>query len=313
MHLLNNNEISPDIENLYTIMDDTINSRTRPIYNIVRAMTYYLSGNSLKYDTIIDSLTTLKSSIRNVIVESFTLEPSAVIDIETVYEKLESLMTKQGNDKFQVITTNYDLVIEKYCEYKSREVIDGFVGNEYSLTYFWRNKWEPHSNNPVYLNKLHGSVSWQKQYDEEREIIKLGDVGLHGANYDVMIAPTLGEKDYNRIPFNALLRRFENTLKDIDVLIVIGFSYRDYELNKIIQDRLKEKLVIISISATSNNDTLSLDKNRVILTKQNSNITQSKTNHKPRVYSYDSDFGPNTIDDICHVLDYVYTTFSSSK
>ena len=319
-NLLSNNAASfPDIEQVYASIDEAINFKKSYICKISRQLQRQIPHSPLtEYDVILDKLITLKPIIREIILDSFKLTQEKINEGNLLFARLEELIAGNGDDKFQIITTNYDLIIYEYADSQGREVVDGFsINHPHSLRATWDGAWNNTTDNPIYLNKLHGSVNWQMQNDEGKTIIRISDPGHRSEDLDVMIAPTLGEKNYKKTPFSELTERFKNTLEEIDVLIVIGSSFRDDELNKIIKDKLADKrLVIISISPDSHDHIKRLIEDPIILDVPNLRVLRHSLSHGivpppfPKhyrhVYSYESKFELNTIDEICNVLNSIF-------
>ena len=315
-NMLKNDPHFSDIEQVYASIDEATNFKQSHIYKMLRKIQHPLSPKQLiDYNAVLHILITLKPIIREIILDSFKLEQEKINEGNHLFERLEELIAENGSDKFQIITTNYDLIIYEYANSQGREVVDGFSTNHHSLRAIWDGVWNNATDNPIYLNKLHGSVNWQMQNDEGKTIIKISDIGHRYEDLDVMIAPTLGEKDYGKTPFSELTERFKKTLEDIDVLIVIGFSFRDDKLNKIIKDKLKDKrLVIISISPNSHDDITHLTDDPIILDDlriiilYSSTLDDNITFHErlDRIYSYESTFDLNTIDGICKILNTIF-------
>lgn len=317
-HLLDNNIVPfPDIEQVYASIDEAINFKKSHIYELSEQMQRQASSNHLKeYNETLDKLIALKPIIREIILDSFKLTQEQINEGKHLVERLEELINRNGSDKFQIVTTNYDLIIYEYADSQGREVVDGFSTKPHSLKGIWDDTWNSTADNPIYLNKLHGSVNWQMQDDEGKTIIKMSTAGHRREIHDVMIAPTLGEKDYKKTPFNELTERFKNTLEETDVLIVIGFSFRDDELNEIIKDKIANKrLVIISISPDSHDHIKRLIEDPIILDVPNLRVLHHSLSHgivpppflrHPHpVYSYESKFELDAIDGICSVLNAV--------
>ena len=317
-HLLGNNTVSfPDIEQVYASIDEAINFKKSHIYKISKQMQRQTpSSHFTKYDEILNNLIKLKPIIREIILDSFKLTQKQINEGKHLFQRLEELITENGGNNFQIVTTNYDLIIYEYADSQGREVIDGFSTKPRSLKGIWDGAWNNTTDNPIYLNKLHGSVNWQMQDDEGKTIIKMSTAGHRHEIHDVMIAPTLGEKDYKKTPFNELTERFKNTLEETDVLVVIGFSFRDDELNEIIKDKIVNKrLAIISISPDSHDHIKRLIEDPIILDVPNLRVLHRSLSHGitpppfPRhphhVYSYESKFELDTIDGICSVLNII--------
>lgn len=206
---------------------------------------------SLKYEEINNELDKLLGIIRYTILHSFDIKQDTHKSIVEMYDMVWEVIKRNGTDKFQIFTTNYDTVMDTYATAKGFETIDGF-GTPHELREDWTDEWSPTTDKPpLYLAKLHGSIRWYRKGDT---ITKLGGVSIRDAADDIMIAPTEGAKRYDDAPFSALMTRFRDALQDTDVLLVIGFSYRDREIVSNIKDRLSKDMVLISVSPTTDKD-----------------------------------------------------------
>ena len=304
------NETFTDIEIAYDSITEMI-ERIQPNerHLLMKKFEYKLSnGDHVPNETVIEKLWKLKSSIRNLLLDSLRIEPADVREVEPIYQKLETFIKEQGDDIFRIITINYDLAIETYCDHVEREVVDGFVRQKYGYKGYWNGKFKPESDNPIYLLKLHGSINWHSEYEDETTLVKIGDAGHHTPHYDLLIMPTHKEKGYRGSPFSTMVDRFKKTLNVIDVLIIIGYSYRDNELNKLIRERLDKDLIVISISLSSNDDTKKLGTAPFIIERDKIDEIDRRT--RSGVYSYEVEFNQDTIGSICNVLNHIYSRLS---
>jgi len=177
-----------------------------------------------------------------------------------IYSSLTDLAKKQ--QKIDIFTTNYDTVIEEYCK-ENRELynmIDGFKYDAVSECIKWNPTLFDEENNSekqkIFLYKLHGSLNWK--HHMKYGIVKLIDIEMAtkaGGQYthDVLIKPTLYPKqEHNIEPFRTLISKFGENLKKNEFCIIIGYSFRDENINDVFYEFLKQskKLIIISNNAT---------------------------------------------------------------
>ena len=205
-----------------------------------------LSANDSMFMNTLDELTELRSIVRGILLASFNISRGMREPIKDMYDMVISVIGDDGANGLQVFTTNYDVVMEAYADASHFEIINGFKRSGY-LIKTWDNNWDRRTNRPpLYLMKLHGSVRWYE--DDEGSVVESGDVIQRDMKHDVMIYPTEGTKYYGKEPFATILRRFKKEVKDVDILLVIGFSYRDEEITNIIQDRVNDGMGLISVS-----------------------------------------------------------------
>ena len=290
------NETYSDVEKLYDgidqIIDTSKNSNCRPIIGNAVA-------ENVNYEQIIEELTYLKRTIRDVLLESFVIKSDAYMLIARMYDMIWSVMEGGGTDEFQIFTTNYDTVMERYCDIKNYNVVNGFMP-ESRLKNVWSGKWLPAAN-AVYLTKVHGSITWYK--DDDGKIMEIGDTTQRGTDRDIMIFPTEGAKKYDEEPFLDLLNNFKDEIERVDVLLVIGFSYRDDELVDIIKDRVENGMGLISVSPDAAND-IRLVSN--IVPKTIEMEGQSLKVVGPQIVLCEQKFGPDTAGNVHTILEAAY-------
>ena len=272
-------EAYSDVEKLYDGAERMVNTKTPNCLPITASLFVgaYESRMNDTYNTyygdIINELIVLLRLIRRTIFDKFQIDPNVTDAIERLYGLVWNAMEHDKHDEFLVFTTNYDTVLEKYAVKQGMVVVNGFVSGDH-LQNIWADIWARHADKiNLHLVKLHGSVSWYR--DVDGSIREIGGIQHRGARRDVMIAPTEGHKDYSKEPFPALLNRFEHELNNVNVLLVIGFSFRDDYIVSKIKQRLDAGMVLVSVSPTAAID------------------IQRLTDTKPTVV--DADFGIQTV------------------
>lgn len=220
----------------------------------------------------------LKSKILDFIKKNCALkeEEKRLPDIYGVYKRLFEIMKFTPCQLFDIFTTNYDLVIEKYhgChfneEYDYREKVrhftyrsrisftDGFLLRTFEdncLTFkdeFDDNVWDPEKYDAVLSNgnsediptlrlfKLHGSID---QYIEGNKIVKRDNLystptTSNEERLESMIYP-MQEKEVYKDPFFELFTRLKASLLSEMICIVIGYSFGDEHIRNIFFDAVK--------------------------------------------------------------------------
>ena len=175
-------------------------------------------------------LESIKMDIRDTLLNSLMVNP---VYLDTVVSTYDELFKSVPRD---IITTNYDNVLETYCKQVKLDLVNGFESSYLGDSRTWNNVWKDEKNS-LRLIKMHGSVTWQK--DDNDAVLEISRPGLRDADRDVMIAPTLGEKDYGDSIFPPLMDRFKTVLDETELLIVVGFSFKDPEIKHMILNRLK--------------------------------------------------------------------------
>lgn len=135
----------------------------------------------------------------------------------------------------EVFTTNYDFLFELGLEHKEVPYYDGFCGS--LRPFFNPESVEDFSflTNQTKLWKIHGSLGWHFDKDTEKILRVSPD------DDDILIYPsTLKYKDSKKQPYESLLDRLSNFLKQDDaILITCGYSWGDEHINSRIISALK--------------------------------------------------------------------------
>ena len=181
----------------------------------------------------IDTFESLEVAIRNTLLDRLMVKRDYITAVVEQYDGLFEHVPRN------IATTNYDNVLETYCERKKLDMVNGFKPSHLGDRRIWKGEhdgaWAV-GEDALRLVKLHGSIAWQEDGDD---ILEIGRPGMRDTTRDVMIAPTLGEKDYDSKIFPTLWKRFEAILAETELLIVAGFSFRDPKINRMFRSRLK--------------------------------------------------------------------------
>ena len=157
-----------------------------------------------------------------------------------------------------VFTINYDLAVEWAAESIGIHTHTGFVGihnrtfSPQSFDLGYRNinaKGEARFGcNDVYLAKLHGSLTWESQNNEFRELPafeawpKLRDIisGKKAVDQSLMVFPRAA-KYLQTVGFlsGELFRRFSDFLaKPQSCIVLVGYSFGDDHINRLLRSAL---------------------------------------------------------------------------
>ncbi|MFD2098568.1 SIR2 family protein [Flagellimonas iocasae] len=194
--------------------------------------------NSLNKQEFEELICKIKKGVRDKV--SVHLKDGKIVDKDTVVELVQTDFANwigQAERKFpiEIFTTNYDFLFELGLEHKEIAYYDGFCG---SLRAFFN----PESvedftflTNQTKLWKIHGSLGWH--FDKDTEKI----LRVNPDDKDILIYPsTLKYKDSKKQPYESLLDRLSNFLKQDDsILITCGYSWGDEHINSRIISALK--------------------------------------------------------------------------
>lgn len=185
--------------------------------------------------------------------------------ISEIVNLMHRMNSRQNPKNINIFTTNYDLFIEDALDKVSKT--ETFVINDGARGYFKRildssnfNRtvsYRGPSNNyvdeipSISLIKPHGSVNWEKTADEEIEI-KAGVV-----DNPVVVNPDGHESraTFEENYFHDMLRIFQTELdKPQSVLFVIGFSFQDKHIVKMMRRALRNKELNVYIFCYEDDD-----------------------------------------------------------
>lgn len=151
----------------------------------------------------------------------------------------------QYDRPIELVTTNYDLLIEKGLEASGTPYFDGFIG-----TFAGRFRADLVDDDMsdetvrlptgwVRLWKLHGSVSWIVEMRNGVNVItRLGTDSLPSPDAMLAVYPSFQKyEESRRLPFVALADRLRRSLAIPETLVVTsGYSFGDQHINELLYD-----------------------------------------------------------------------------
>ncbi len=209
------------------------------------------------FNEFIERINDIEKSLELAIYENYRWNHDHDSTATGIYDIIFNRL-RNHTDSINIFTTNYDRVIEEYCNSKhDYQCVDGFAR---SPPHSERNLWNGNFNvkpdgniTPVKLCKLHGSLNWKEHV--KYGMVKTNEESLSlDPNYtkNLVILPTRSPKDEeDQAPFSDLLTMFENFMDKANACIVIGFSFRDLQINKIFKKFVMSKKPLIVISPTA--------------------------------------------------------------
>ena len=185
--------------------------------------------------------------------------------IKVILQLLYHANSRQVTKNINIFTTNYDLFIEKSLDELMK--YESFVFNDGSNGYFNRILDSANYNKSVayrglndsYLNELptlslikpHGSMNWERE-QEDNILIRQSVV-----ENPVVVKPTglEGQETFLNNHFHDMLRVFQLELdKPQSILVVIGFSFQDKHIAKMLNRSLKNPELNVFIFCYSESD-----------------------------------------------------------
>ncbi|MDU5707000.1 MAG: SIR2 family protein [Streptococcus parasanguinis] len=188
----------------------------------------------------------------------------------TLLNFLSSLSGKEGN-KFSVITTNYDVLIEEAAAANNFVIFDGFnftpIPKFDSSMFEWNlvkevqniNTREVEYKDKTFnLLKIHGSLTWEKQ--DDGTILRKDKDSITDTDRMVMVFPSSDKyaQSYQE-PYFELFTKFQDLIKRPNTLLISsGFSFADVHISKMITQALKNntslKLLITDFNIDPNRE-----------------------------------------------------------
>ena len=186
----------------------------------------------------------VRSYLRNSIISGLQS-----MEVKAIYKNFYAKITQRTRrTPISIFTTNYDLFNEMALDELGFPYNNGFTGT-------YRRKFSPSSYNYMYVDnmnlsrdvwerlstffnlvKIHGSISWVRKDEQvwERDYESISE------DDTVMIYPTpLKDRTTLMTPYSDLFRVMENRLVQKNgVLIVMGYSFGDDHINRIILNAL---------------------------------------------------------------------------
>ncbi len=185
-------------------------------------------------------------------------------EVKDIYKTFYMKITQRSRKSpISIFTTNYDVFNENALDELGFPYNNGFSGS-------YRRKFNPISYNYMYVEnmnltrdvwervssffnlvKLHGSISWFRKENEiwERHYSDISD------SETVMIYPTpLKDRTTLMEPYSDLFRTMENRIvQKNSVLVVLGYSFGDDHINRIILNGLSVPSFRLVVFGTGDN------------------------------------------------------------
>jgi len=217
-----------------------------------------IARTSRKLDDFINLGLSLREKVYDEIFNEYELNPKTRKDACGAYNSVFTFLLgprQEPNQSFIVFTSNYDRVIEDFCANSEYKLVNGFRHEPRARAYKWAPKLfeEAGDRNTIKLFKLHGSLNWLRKHNGDIVEIQ-SEQRIRGRKQykeNVLVYPASKEKP-DIEPFITLYDYFEKHLREADVLVSIGFSYRDEYLNEILNRNFgfKKKVFMVSVGGT---------------------------------------------------------------
>lgn len=195
-----------------------------------------------------DKYHTLMPQIRNLIWHAISIVDNEVLKnllisnsddfngIKRLVEKFSDAHPKVTN----IITTNYDRIIENVLSFHGIPFTDGFLGKELSL--FDESLFS--SKNIVNIVKVHGSLNW---FDFGGEIRYLQN-NIESSVPQIICPGKNKYQEAYKSPYRELIQKSDLFINSADSFLVVGFGFNDEHLTPRIKSKIKKGTPIVVIT-----------------------------------------------------------------
>lgn len=197
-----------------------------------------------QYDSDIDDI---KKVIWNTIYSANEDALIRIINDSSEFDGIKKMALKfceSHPQMLNIITTNYDLILEYTFAYNSINYTTGFIGHELSIfdTELFNQK-----SKVVNIIKVHGSINWFDFGDGTAHL--LSSPSISGQYKPVFITP--GKNKYQLAyhePYRDLIGFSDKTINDANAFLAVGFGFNDEHLTPKVKDKTKKGCPIVLIT-----------------------------------------------------------------
>ncbi len=170
------------------------------------------------------------------------IKRKAIIESQEKIRYLEPLLGfVEEYRPLNIFSVNYDTCIEQFCNLHKLNYQDGFDVN-------WNPQVFDRDDVDIRLYKLHGSVIWYRS--DQAGYIKLPIMAqetniklITGERTESLMLYPMQKFNYEE-PLLELLMRLRNVIQNCKILIVIGYSFRDAHLQRILLDVARRNIAL---------------------------------------------------------------------
>lgn len=197
-----------------------------------------VSGQSVIQITssIGEHINALVDKINALVYKLYSKTPTAE-EIDRTWMPLLTADGLQTFERIDVVTTNYDMVLETGIRKSNVNVSLGYTDGIFQEVDI--NQWTEESQRGL-LTKLHGSVDWMRGESEDDDsadvIIRRGNPNFYGNHSDRLILYPGFKGMANREPFSTFHTYFRNQIRASTHILFIGFAFRDEHIETILRE-----------------------------------------------------------------------------
>lgn len=191
-----------------------------------------------------EKLPQIKKTIWNEVNNADVLVLKKIISNETIdFNGIKLLIEKciEAHPKvLNIVTTNYDRVLEHLLAYNCIDFTDGFQGK--TLSIFDETNFK--DTNIVNLVKVHGSLNW---FNVNGEIRYLSCKKITEMSQIVVPSKNKFEETYNP-PYRELIQKSDVLINSALSFLIIGFGFNDKHLTPRIEANIKKGTPLVLIT-----------------------------------------------------------------
>jgi hypothetical protein len=140
-------------------------------------------------------------------------------------------------ERIDIVTTNYDMVLENAIRKSNVNVSLGYADGVYQEVD--TKQWVQERSSGL-LTKLHGSVDWMRGEPEDEDstevIIRRGNPNFYGNHKDRLILYPGFKGLASHEPFSTFHAYFRNQIRAATHVLFIGFAFRDEHIETILRE-----------------------------------------------------------------------------
>ena len=259
--------LTPDFENIYTILEALVNPE-EGIRNSGPFAAFLASRRGFQNLEAHPEYKNVLADFRDLIYDKCTIPRGKIESNKSVFDRLFRITNETSEKRFlssktgtletrevkvghTIVTTNYDMAVELYHWWTETPLADGFKTTRKTVARKLDFREYGKQGEARWLIKLHGSI-WQ--FKQEDRIIQTvsspKSLPLNISVGEQMMIYPVGEKPILREPYYSFYSIFKE--QPWNILIAIGHSFRDEPVNTAILERLetrpppRAKLIVVN-------------------------------------------------------------------
>lgn len=196
------------------------------------------------------AIRTLYNEINKCVYDLYAKKPTKA-ELEGSWKQLLDWAFKASFNRIDIVTTNYDLIIETELYSSSRYAEKVQMGHTSDATpEVDLERWTRPDDRVGLLTKLHGSIDWKLGSDgtKEEPVIRRGHPEFDGdhSKRHIIYPGYKGVPTDN--PFKTFHDYFKSRVKEATHVLFIGFAFRDEYINLLLQEQLSPSTKIAVVN-----------------------------------------------------------------